>query len=200
MERVINPDERIRRAEEIYARRQNLRERTKKATLNVSAEPTKRAKIVKKVGLQIIICVMIYYIFYLINTTNYTFSEDTLKKADEIISYDYDFYGLYNTVYQYVQGWISKVQSEGNNEQEQNIEEQSQNTEEQQTENGEENTEDSTDQQSEENQMGNVTVDKVVQITEDIDESLTQTEIPETNISETDRIKLKYSFVCPVER
>ena len=36
MERTFTQDERIRRAEEIYAKRQNLRERTRRATLNVS--------------------------------------------------------------------------------------------------------------------------------------------------------------------
>ena len=42
MERLLSQDERIRRAEEIYARRQNLRiakERTRRATVNVSSKP-----------------------------------------------------------------------------------------------------------------------------------------------------------------
>ena len=47
MERVYSPDERIRRAEEIYARRQNLRERTKRATLRVENSKPKNFKLFK---------------------------------------------------------------------------------------------------------------------------------------------------------
>ena len=56
---VYGVDERIRRAEEIYARRQSLRAKTKKETVN-NSEP-KNLKLFKKLGLQIIICVLIYY-------------------------------------------------------------------------------------------------------------------------------------------
>ena len=51
MERLLSQDERIRRAEEIYARRKNLREKSKRATVNVS-EP-KNFKLLKKIVLQI---------------------------------------------------------------------------------------------------------------------------------------------------
>lgn len=96
MERTFSQDDRIRRAEEIYARRQNLRERTKRVAVNVQEKP-KNFKLFKKLVLQIVICILIYYIFYLINTTNYNFSENTLNKAKELLSYDFDFYGIYNS-------------------------------------------------------------------------------------------------------
>ncbi len=97
MERTFSQDDRIRRAEEIYARRQNLREKTKRATVNVSEKP-KNFRLFKKIALQIIICTLIYYVFYLISTTNYTFSEDTLNKTREILTNDFDFYGIYNSM------------------------------------------------------------------------------------------------------
>lgn len=96
MEKTFSQDDRIRRAEEIYARRQNLRERTKRATVNVQENP-KNFKLFKKLALQVVICILIYYIFYLINTTNYNFSENTLNKVKELLSYDFDFYGIYNS-------------------------------------------------------------------------------------------------------
>ncbi len=96
MERVFSQDDRIRRAEEIYLRRRNLREKTKKATVNVSSKP-KNFRLFKRIALQIIICTLIYYVFYLISTTNYTFSEDTLNKTREILTHDFDFYGIYNS-------------------------------------------------------------------------------------------------------
>lgn len=109
MERVYGVDERIKRAQEIYAKRQNLRERTKRARVTVSEEP-KNLKLFKKLALQIIICIMIYYIFYLINTTNYVFSNDTLNRTKEIISKDYDFYSIYNSVVEAVNNFIYSTQ------------------------------------------------------------------------------------------
>lgn len=96
MERTFSQDDRIRRAEEIYARRQNLREKTKRATVNVQAKP-KNFRLFKKLALQIMICTLIYYIFYLINTTNYNFSENILNKTKELLTHDFDFYGIYNS-------------------------------------------------------------------------------------------------------
>lgn len=90
MERTFGVDDRIKRAEEIYARRQNLREKTKRARVNVTEKP-KNLKLFKKLALQIIICVLIYCIFHLISTTNYTFSTDTLNKTKELLTSDYDF-------------------------------------------------------------------------------------------------------------
>jgi len=90
LERAFGVDERIRRAEEIYARRKNLREKTRRAKVSVGETP-KNFKLFKKLALQILICVLIYFIFHLINTTNYTFSEGTLNKTKEILKNDYDF-------------------------------------------------------------------------------------------------------------
>ena len=95
MERVFSPDDRIKRAEEIYARRQNLRNRTKKVALSVN-EP-KNYKRLKKFILQIVICILIFWMFYLVNTTNYAFSESTIEKIKEALSKDYDFSNIYNS-------------------------------------------------------------------------------------------------------
>ena len=98
MERVFSPDDRIRRAEEIYAKRRNLRERTRHATVNV--QTPKNYKLIKKLILQILICILIYWMFHLVNTTNYSFSQDTLNRVRKLISEDYDFYSVYNNIVQ----------------------------------------------------------------------------------------------------
>ena len=130
MERAISSNERIRRAEEIYARRQNIRERTRRATVNVSDTP-KNFRLLKKVVLQIIICVLIYFIFYLINTTNYTFSESALNKTRELVSKDINFMEIYNNIINTVNSYISTIEtkkSEENNINAENIvEEQAEN-------------------------------------------------------------------------
>jgi len=45
--------------------------------------------------LQIIICLLIYIIFYLISTTNYVFSEELLKNTTNILNYDINLQKLY---------------------------------------------------------------------------------------------------------
>lgn len=175
MERVFSPDDRIRRAEEIYARRQNLRERTKRATVNVS-EP-KNFKLFRKLALKIAICVLIYFIFYLINTTNYTFSENILIKTKEVISNDVDFYGIYNSVLKYVNDFIySDINIEQSNEET--------------TAKGE--------QIDGENTSGEQASESGEKNENNEEESLTQSEISQAEESETDRIRKTYSFVLPV--
>ncbi len=190
MERTLTQDERIRRAEEIYAKRQNLRERTKRATLNVSSSEPRNFKLFKRIVLQIIICALIYFIFYLVNTTEYSFSEGTMEKIKEILTQDIDFTSMYNNTKNWLESYISSMtQIEGDQENDQNnvIEEQGemQNTIEEQGQ---------TENVVEENKVENVAV------LEDTNETTGQTEIQNTELSETDRIKQKYSFIQPITR
>ena len=202
MERLLNQDERIRRAQEIYARRQNLREKTKRATVNIS-EP-KNFKLLKKIALQLIICALIYFIFYLINTTNYTFSSSTLSKTNELISYDTDFEAIFKNIFEKINNYIYPVKAEENSETnlENNI-----NVEENNTENGEdqENSENSEEIKQEENGentgevkqeenngiIGETNLDGNIEL----NESTGSQEIAQVNISETDRIKKRLPIV-----
>lgn len=178
MERVLSREERIRRAEEIYARRKNIRERTKRATVNVS-QP-KNFKLLKKVALQIIICAIIYYIFYLISTTSYSFSEGTLSKTEELISHDFDFYSVYNSFVNWANSYIYGNENKENTAENKNEENISAEVEEQNAANTE-----------------NIVPPEEVP---NEDESLTQNEVSKADVSETERIKAKYSFIKPVKR
>lgn len=64
MERTISIEERIRRAEEIYNRRQNRDIRVSSSTVNSGQKTT--LPLFKKMILQLLICTVIYFIFYLI--------------------------------------------------------------------------------------------------------------------------------------
>ena len=86
MEKTLSPDERIRRAEEIYYRKKIQATNRNSARVNVSEK--KDFGLLKKMFLQIAICILIYIIFYMIQNTNYIFSEDVIKKTNEILSYD----------------------------------------------------------------------------------------------------------------
>ena len=90
-------EEKIRRAEEIYARRQETNQR-KTATVTVNNENKKDIKLLKKMIIQIIISLLIYLSIYIIQNNNYIFSEEFLKKANEILSYDINFSQMYENV------------------------------------------------------------------------------------------------------
>ena len=93
MERTMTVEEKIKRAEEIYERRRQGNSRPI-ATVNVREK--KDVKLLKKMLIQILICVSIYLIVYAIQNNNYIFSQQFLKKANEILSYDTNFIEIYN--------------------------------------------------------------------------------------------------------
>ena len=97
MERALTAEEKIRRAEEIYERRKNQNYRNTTATVNVSGN-NRDYKLFKKMIIQVLICLLIYFIYYLIQTTNYVFSATTLNKTKEILDYDMDVKGIYTEI------------------------------------------------------------------------------------------------------
>lgn len=107
MERTLSPEEKIRRAEEIYARRRSGYSSNKVATVNVSEE--KNFSLFKKMILQIAICLLIYFIFYLIQNSNYVFSEDVINKTKEILSYDIDIPGMCSSVINGFNEWSEGI-------------------------------------------------------------------------------------------
>jgi len=95
MERSVSIDEKIRRAEEIYSRRNSVNEK-RTATVNV-ASPKSKIKL-KKMLVQVLICILIYCIYYLITTTNYAFSPNVIDKTKEILNKDINFLDIYNNL------------------------------------------------------------------------------------------------------
>ena len=93
MERVMSIEEKIKKAEEIYYRRNNLNIENIKQPKKVR----KNMKLFNKMIRQIIICLLIYTVFYLINN-NYIFSEDFINKTREILSQDINFSYIYSSI------------------------------------------------------------------------------------------------------
>ena len=108
MEKTLSPDEKIRRAEEIYYRRKMIDKTRKTTRVNVS-ESKKDFGLLRKMVFQIIICVLIYTIFYIIQNTNYIFSEDVIKKVNEILSYDINIKKIYEQGIEYLNGLTSNA-------------------------------------------------------------------------------------------
>lgn len=94
MERTISVEEKIRRAEEIYERRKQGNSRPI-ATVNVNNEK-KDVKLLKKMIIQILICVSIYLVIYVVQNNQYVFSKDFTNQVNDILSYDTNFNEIYN--------------------------------------------------------------------------------------------------------
>ena len=124
MERTMTVEERIRRAEEIYERRKRNEGLTvvneKKEENKIAKKEKKDIKLLKKIIIQLLICMFIYFVIYTIQNNQYVFSEDFVKKVNEIISYDIDFGKLYEDVKNYVTSIFNKKeetpQEQENNE------------------------------------------------------------------------------------
>lgn len=93
----MSVEDKIRRAEEIYYRRQN-QDIQARETIKRKVRPKKNIKLFKRMIKQIIICLIIYGIFYFIINSNYIFSEDFTQKAKEILSQDIDFSEIYSVI------------------------------------------------------------------------------------------------------
>ena len=120
MEKVLSPDERIKRAEEIYYRRKNNELSVNYERINFSNNK-KDFTLFKKIVLQILICIVVYSIFYMIKNTEYIFSESVINKTKEILSYDINIQNLYNNFTNYLNSFsVGNKNDEG---QEKNMEE-----------------------------------------------------------------------------
>ncbi len=99
MERIMSPEERMRRAEEIYYRRQSQGIRVSTNSVNVGK--TNKVSLGKKMIIQIVICVIIYSIFYFIKGYDNIFSQNVISTTKSILNYDVNFANLYNQAVEY---------------------------------------------------------------------------------------------------
>ena len=121
MERTMTVEERIRRAEEIYERRKRNEgltviheEKDKK-----EKHEKKDIKLLRKMVIQLIVCICIYLVIYTIQNKQYIFSEDFINKVNEIISYDIDLKKIYEDTKKFVIGIFNKkIENENQNQNE----------------------------------------------------------------------------------
>ena len=118
MERTLSVEEKIRRAEAIYEKRQGNTRPV--ATIKVGEREKKDLKLLKKMLIQILICTIIYLVIYAVQNNQYVFSEDFTNKISEILSYDTNFMELYNNVKNSILSLFSTTK-ENNSEEQNNI-------------------------------------------------------------------------------
>lgn len=109
MERALSDEEKIRKAIEISQRRNRNYEYQRTAKVNVKSK--KDYKLFKRMILQMLICLLIYAIFYMITTTNYIFSESVISQTSSILNYDINFNDLYKKGKNYIKGVITNKNS-----------------------------------------------------------------------------------------
>lgn len=194
MERVLTQEERIRRAEEIYLRRRNAKPqyRDTRETINIRKEVPKgkSIRLFKKMILQIVICLLLYCIFYLIYDTNYSFSDTTISKTQEILNYDINFDEIYKYISGNIKEFINKQQDKiGENNEQENM---------QQNSNNQENNESEQNNSSEE-QMGENSIANEKTPEEQSGNVEAPVEVQQTSVSEPN-LKQQYSLRNPVKR
>ena len=115
MERILTQEERIRRAEEIYLRKRNLQQtqyRVNNREETNKIRTGKSIRLFKRIGLQIIICLLLYCIFYLIYDTNFSFSNATITKTQEILSYDINIEEMYKSASTYINSLLHNTEQD----------------------------------------------------------------------------------------
>lgn len=101
MERVLSPDEKIRRAEELYFRRaQGSNTINRVATVNVDNK--KKKSYIRKMCIQCIVCITIYAAFYAVKNREDILPKNVVEKINEILQYDIDIQALQGKINRYV--------------------------------------------------------------------------------------------------
>ena len=108
MERTMSVEEKIRRAEEKYNQKRDNIARTTSARVNVNSK--KDIKLLKKMIIQVIVCMCIYSIVSTINSNQYIFSEDFINKTKELLSYDTNFMAIYENIKNGFQDFNKKLE------------------------------------------------------------------------------------------
>ena len=110
MEKTISPEERIRRAEEIYYRRKENSNSVRMSSSQVKeGNENRRISLYKKMMIQVLTCILIYLVFSLIKEANYIFSEDIMNKTKEFLNTDINFELIAGQVGQFFQNNQDKL-------------------------------------------------------------------------------------------
>ena len=115
MERTMSVEDKIKRAEEIYARRREGEQR-KTTTVSINNNTKKETKLLKKIIMQISISLTIYLIIYIIQNNNYIFSEEFIKKTNELLTYDINIEQMYTNLKTNIESKINELKKQNNND------------------------------------------------------------------------------------
>lgn len=175
MERVISPEERMRRAEEIYYRRQSQGVRVSTSSVNIGK--ANKISLGKKMVIQIIICSIIYLAFALIKDYNTIFSQNIINQTRDVLSYDVNFQNVYNQIVEYFNNNFNSIFKEKNKSNNDNVNNQNQ---ENTSTNSDTNIENLDEKINEEN-VENSTVESQSESQENNSDEITNQQVEENN-------------------
>ena len=187
MEKVMSVEERIRRAEDIYNRRNGGYVRSIR---NEKENKVKKGN-VKKLLMQILVCLFIYVIFYAVSNREHIFSEEFRNEVNIFLTETTNLSGFFENIKSYVKSKFSTSDTKDeNSESENSIEENVTNKEQNDTEKSD---------KIEENIGGaeETKKQKKTQTEETKNENLSEQQIMEKDAKE---IKEKISFIVPINR
>ena len=102
MEKTLSVEERIRRAEEIYNRRNEGKYCANNTYRRDRRNSPKKVSILRRMFIQVIVCFLVYALFYTVNNREYIFSEEFRKNVDTLLTTETNFYEIYNNAKKYV--------------------------------------------------------------------------------------------------
>ena len=188
MEKAMSIEERIRRAEDIYNRRYgNGYYSSYKSHIKNKNKPSLSKRFIK----QIIICMLVYSIFYVTSNREYFLSNEFRNKVEEFSSQNEVLKNTYNYIIGYVDKYLNKKQEE--------------NKEDGKGDNKEENKEEAEEENkaSQEIQSNEVINDNSQIVNEQNiggSNEIAKEETPKTQEEiDAEEIKNKISFVVPIE-
>ena len=183
MERTLSAEERIRKAEEIYQRRK-MQNGIRVPTKNVNSKGRYEISLFKKLIIQIIACLLIYLVFYLVHNSDYIFSKEIITKTKEFLSYDINFEEAYKNIEKFYNEKIAVLFKNDSDEKKEDIKEQVNETV---------SVEENTNVQTETNlNVNEQALEEVQVVSEENEKSLTQMEI------DANYIKENYSLIVPL--
>lgn len=112
MERVLSQDERIRRAEEIYARRKMQTQARSSATVNV--EGNSEQKLTKKLIIQFMVCLSLYGAFFAMKNLPNIVSPEVMYKITDILEYDININELSKNINSFINKEAEKPENKEN--------------------------------------------------------------------------------------
>ena len=101
MERVLSPDVKIRRAEEIYFRRSQTNNNVNRIA-KVNVENKKKNQYIRKLCIQFIACILIYTGFYTIKNSEDILPKTITDKIHQILQYDINLEVLQGKINNYL--------------------------------------------------------------------------------------------------
>ena len=177
---------------------------------SVNRVETKKLSLFKKMFFQLVICAMIYVIFYLIKNGNYIFSQEVINKTKEFLTYDINFGHIQSQVSLFLtenKFWGMNDENKGENSNDNEINLNSTNEESGEiTENtsNEESKQNDLDKQegennknSDTNTVGGIGGAATNEIIEENNEEEKDTKKSQAEL-DIEYIKEKYSFILPV--